>query len=35
MRPEGTEALAEDELAGLVGRDSMIGTGLPQTPAAR
>jgi nitrile hydratase len=35
MRPGGTEALAEDELAGLVGRDSMIGTGLPQTPAAR
>ena len=35
MRPEGTEALAEDELAELVSRDSMIGTGLPQTPAAR
>jgi nitrile hydratase len=35
MRPEGTEALAEDELAELVSRDSMIGTGLPQAPAAR
>ena len=35
MRPEGTEALAEEELAELVSRDSMIGTGLPQTPAAR
>ena len=28
-RPEGTEGLSEDELAGLVTRDSMIGTGLP------
>ena len=35
MRPEGTEGLAEEELAELVSRDSMIGTGLPQTPAAR
>ncbi|KIC43414.1 nitrile hydratase [Ruegeria sp. ANG-R] len=30
MRPEGTESLSEDELAALVTRDSMIGTGLPK-----
>lgn len=29
MRPEGTESLSEAELAELVTRDSMIGTGLP------
>ncbi|WP_376776869.1 nitrile hydratase subunit alpha [Paraburkholderia youngii] len=29
MRPPGTDALNEDELADLVTRDSMIGTGLP------
>lgn len=29
MRPAGTEELSEDELAALVTRDSMIGTGLP------
>jgi len=29
MRPTGTEALSENELAELVTRDSMIGTGLP------
>jgi nitrile hydratase len=28
MRPDGTGGLSEDELAGLVTRDSMIGTGL-------
>lgn len=28
MRPEGTEGWSEDRLAGLVTRDSMIGTGL-------
>lgn len=33
MRPAGTEALNEQELATLVTRDSMIGTGLPLTPA--
>jgi nitrile hydratase subunit alpha len=33
MRPEGTEGLTEDELAGLVTRDSMIGTGLPKVPS--
>jgi nitrile hydratase subunit alpha len=29
--PSGTEELTEEELAGLVSRDSMIGTGLPAT----
>jgi nitrile hydratase len=29
MRPEGTEGLDEVELAALVTRDSMVGTGLP------
>jgi nitrile hydratase len=29
MRPAGTEAMTEAELAELVTRDSMIGTGLP------
>ncbi len=32
MRPPGTEGLSEDELAPLVTRDSMIGTGLAATP---
>ena len=31
-RPAGTEGLGEDELASLVTRDSMIGTGLPLSP---
>jgi nitrile hydratase len=31
-RPEETEALSEDELAALVTRDAMIGTGLPKAP---
>jgi nitrile hydratase len=31
-RPEGTEALSEDELAALVTRDAMIGTGVPAAP---
>jgi nitrile hydratase subunit alpha len=35
MRPAGTEGLSEDELAALVTRDSMIGTGAPLTPPAR
>ena len=30
MRPAGTEHLTEDELAGLVTRDCMIGTALPR-----
>jgi len=29
QRPPGTEGMSEDELAELVSRDSMIGTGLP------
>jgi nitrile hydratase len=32
MRPEGTEGWSEEQLAKIVTRDSMIGTGLPQTP---
>ena len=35
MRPASTEGMREDALAGLVTRDSMIGTGLPKTPDAR
>jgi len=31
-RPPGTEGLSEEQLAALVTRDSMIGTGLPKTP---
>jgi nitrile hydratase len=34
MRPSGTEGWSEDELATLVTRDSMIGTGLPTQPDA-
>jgi nitrile hydratase len=34
QRPAGTDGLSEEQLAGLVTRDSMIGTGLPLTPAA-
>jgi nitrile hydratase subunit alpha len=34
LRPEGTEELSEEELAALVTRDSMIGTGLPLASAA-
>jgi len=33
-RPDGTEGLSEDELAALVSRDSMIGTGLASRPGA-
>ena len=32
MRPEGTDALSEQQLAALVTRDSMIGTGLALAP---
>ncbi len=32
QRPAGTDGLSEDELANLVTRDSMIGTGLAKTP---
>ncbi|MFB1024962.1 MAG: nitrile hydratase subunit alpha, partial [Octadecabacter sp.] len=31
-RPEGTENMSQNDLAGLVTRDSMIGTGLAITP---
>jgi nitrile hydratase subunit alpha len=34
MRPPGTEGWPEDRLAGLVTRDSMIGTGLALAPEA-
>jgi nitrile hydratase len=34
LRPDGTDGLDEDELAALVTRDSMVGTGLPLAPAA-
>jgi len=34
-QPAGTENLSEEELAELVTRDSMIGTGLPKSPAQR
>lgn len=33
MRPEGTEGMSEEELAALVTRDSMIGTGLAKVPS--
>ncbi len=33
MRPAGTEALSEEQLAALVTRDAMIGTGLPLAPS--
>lgn len=34
MRPEGTEGFSEAQLAELVTRDSMIGTGLAKAPGA-
>lgn len=34
-RPPGTGALTEEQLAALVTRDSMIGTGLPKRPGDR
>jgi nitrile hydratase len=33
MRPAGTEGWSEEQLAALVTRDSMIGTGLARLPA--
>jgi nitrile hydratase len=33
MRPAGTEGWSEEALAGLVTRDSMVGTGLAKSPA--
>jgi nitrile hydratase len=32
MRPHGTDGMSEKQLAELVTRDSMIGTGLPKSP---
>jgi nitrile hydratase len=32
MRPKGTEGWSEEQLADLVTRDSMIGTGLARAP---
>jgi len=32
MRPEGTEGWSEEDLAALVTRDSMVGTGLAARP---
>jgi len=34
MRPSGTDGWSEEQLAELVTRDSMIGTGFPRTPGA-
>ena len=34
QRPAGTEGWSEDDLAGLVTRDSMIGTGVALEPEA-
>jgi nitrile hydratase subunit alpha len=34
MRPQGTEGWSEEKLAGLVTRDSMIGTGFAKQPGA-
>ncbi len=33
MRPAGTEGWSEEQLAALVTRDSMVGTGLARSPA--
>jgi nitrile hydratase len=33
MRPAGTEGWSEAQLAKLVTRDSMVGTGLPKKPS--
>lgn len=33
-RPEGTEGYSEEQLAELVTRDSMVGTGLPRQPTS-
>jgi nitrile hydratase len=32
MRPEGTDGMGEEELAGLVTRDSMIGVSPARSP---
>jgi nitrile hydratase len=33
LRPAGTEGWSETQLAKLVTRDSMVGTGLPKNPS--
>jgi nitrile hydratase len=33
MRPDGTEGMSEDELAGIVTRDCMIGVAVPRVGA--
>jgi len=33
LRPAGTEGWSEEQLAGIVTRDSMIGTGVLEPPA--
>jgi nitrile hydratase subunit alpha len=35
MRPAGSDGMSEDDLAELVTRDCMIGTGLPKSPRER
>ena len=35
MRPAGSEGMSEEQLAALVTRDSMIGTGVAKAPAAK
>ncbi len=35
QRPPGTDGMSENELAALVTRDSMIGTGLAKTPSTK
>ena len=35
VRPEGAERMSEEELAALVTRDSMIGTGVARAPSAK
>jgi nitrile hydratase len=34
MRPAGTDGWSEEQLAALVTRDCMVGTGLPTSPGA-
>jgi nitrile hydratase len=34
-RPAGSDGMSEEELAQLVTRDSMIGTGLPRSPGGQ
>lgn len=33
LRPEGTDGMAEEELVGLVTRDSLVGVGVAESPA--